>query len=168
MQKIIIISTLTAILSLPAFAEIANNATCNNTNLGQSDNNSTANIEANWNANTININWYNGNTKITSNTCTYDGSITLPAQPTKPGYTFAGWKLRAAAVLCPTHTTQQECASDNNCLWDDIGGYIGADCHYKDCDIFENSTTCEENGCGWDHCGFCTDPDAAQVMGPCP
>ena len=107
MHKIITISALAAILSLPAFAEIANNATCNNTNLGQSNNNSTANVEANWNANTININWYNGDTKITSNTCTYDGTITLPTEPTKPGYTFAGWKLRAAPTI-----TLEDCNND--------------------------------------------------------
>ena len=101
MQKIITISAVAAVLSLPAFAEIANNATCNTTNLGQSNNNSTANVEANWNANTININWYNGDTRILQNTCTYDSSITLPTEPTKPGYTFAGWRLR---TTCPSGT----------------------------------------------------------------
>lgn len=47
-----------------------------------------------FNANTINVNWHpeNGNPS-TSNTCTYDGSITLPAQPEKTGYTFKGWKV---------------------------------------------------------------------------
>ena len=114
MLKNITISALAAVLSLPAFAEITNNATCNTTNLGQSNNNSTANVEANWNANTININWYNGDTRILQNTCTYDGSITLPTEPTKPGYTFAGWRLRAAAAT-PTYTSCEEITNQSDC-----------------------------------------------------
>ncbi len=45
-------------------------------------------------ANTINIDWNpdNGGTH-TQNMCTYDGAITVPADPVKPGYTFMGWKL---------------------------------------------------------------------------
>ena len=45
-------------------------------------------------ANTINIDWnpdYGG--AHTQNMCTYDGAITVPADPVKPGYTFTGWKL---------------------------------------------------------------------------
>ena len=119
MQKIITISALTAVLSLPTFAEIANNATCNNTNLGQSNNNSTANVEANWNANTININWYNGDTRVAQNTCTYDGSITLPTEPTKPGYTFSGWRLRAAPVApnCNAINNSTTCGNTDGCFW---------------------------------------------------
>ena len=41
----------------------------------------------------ININWMDGENTITTNTCLYDGTITLPAEPTRPGYTFAGWRL---------------------------------------------------------------------------
>ena len=45
-------------------------------------------------ANTINIDWNpdNGGEHI-KNMCTYEGSITVPADPVKPGYTFVGWKL---------------------------------------------------------------------------
>ncbi len=45
-------------------------------------------------ANTINIDWNpdNGGDHI-KNMCTYDGSITVPSDPVKPGYTFTGWKL---------------------------------------------------------------------------
>ena len=57
----------------------------------------TANVEINWEPNTINLNWYDGDTKLTvanvSQTCTYDGMITVPSQPTKLGYTFNGWKV---------------------------------------------------------------------------
>ncbi len=45
-------------------------------------------------ANTINIDWNpDNNGAHTINQCTYDGSITVPADPVKPGYTFTGWKL---------------------------------------------------------------------------
>lgn len=77
-----------------ASSGLANGATCDSDNLGTSTNGSTAQTEAIWNANTININWYNGDTRVAQNTCTYDGQITLPQQPTKVGYTFNGWKLK--------------------------------------------------------------------------
>jgi hypothetical protein len=45
-------------------------------------------------ANTINIDWNPDNGgEHTKNMCTYEGSITVPADPVKPGYTFTGWKL---------------------------------------------------------------------------
>ncbi len=46
------------------------------------------------NNNTININWNpdNGGAS-TQNMCYYDGPVTLPSDPVKPGYTFMGWKL---------------------------------------------------------------------------
>ena len=54
-----------------------------------------ANLEADWTANTLTIDWYNGDTKLSSNTCTYDGQIILPStNPEKTGYTFRGWQVR--------------------------------------------------------------------------
>ena len=45
-------------------------------------------------ANTINIDWNpDNNGEHIKNMCTYEGSITVPADPVKPGYTFTGWKL---------------------------------------------------------------------------
>ncbi len=46
------------------------------------------------NSNTINIDWNpdNGGAHI-QNMCYYDGAVTLPSDPVKPGYTFTGWKL---------------------------------------------------------------------------
>ena len=74
---------------------LTNGDTCNSDNLGTAANGSTAQTEAIWNANTININWYNGDTRVAQTTCTYDDSITLPTEPTKVGYTFNGWRLKA-------------------------------------------------------------------------
>ena len=45
--------------------------------------------------NKINLNWYDRNNIITQTTCTYGETITLPStNPTRPGYTFTGWRLR--------------------------------------------------------------------------
>ena len=82
----------------PAFATgIGATATapCDNATLSKYT--GTADIEINWEPNTINLNWYDGDTKLTvannSQTCVYDGTLTVPTQPTKPGYTFNGWKV---------------------------------------------------------------------------
>ena len=58
----------------------------------------TANLNAQWEANTIGISWYNDGQKITGDAnaatqCTYDHTFSLPTQPTKTGYTFTGWKV---------------------------------------------------------------------------
>ena len=44
--------------------------------------------------NTINLNWWDRDTNTAQTTCEYDGSITLPTAPVRPGYTFVGWRLR--------------------------------------------------------------------------
>ncbi len=45
-------------------------------------------------ANTINIDWNPDNGgEHEQNTCEYGDAIILPETPTKPGYTFGGWKL---------------------------------------------------------------------------
>jgi len=57
----------------------------------------TANVEINWEPNTIGLKWFNGDQQIAGQTsCVYDGTITVPPQPTKPGYTFNGWKVMSA------------------------------------------------------------------------
>ncbi|MBR2510967.1 MAG: hypothetical protein IKB59_02240, partial [Alphaproteobacteria bacterium] len=45
-------------------------------------------------ANIINIDWNpdNGDAS-TQNMCIYDGAVSLPSDPVRPGYTFMGWKL---------------------------------------------------------------------------
>ena len=57
-----------------------------------------------WTPNTIGLTWYtdsvaNNGTVISGTTpnCTYDLGIDIPAQPTKNGYTFDGWKVRTNA-----------------------------------------------------------------------
>ena len=42
----------------------------------------------------ISVDWYNENTLVESNTCTYNQSATLPSStPTREGYTFNGWVI---------------------------------------------------------------------------
>ena len=57
-------------------------------------NGGTANIEINWEPNVIPIRWYNGNTLIETNTCTYGGELNIPNSPQRTGYTFRGWRVR--------------------------------------------------------------------------
>lgn len=42
---------------------------------------------------TITLNYDNNNGTTQTGTCTYDNTITLPNNPSKPGYTFVGWVL---------------------------------------------------------------------------
>ena len=48
-------------------------------------------------ANSITLNWYNDSTSQTAdttNTCTYNSTVTLPSpEPTKTGYSFNGWTV---------------------------------------------------------------------------
>ena len=76
-------------------------ANCDNNTLGQTS--GTANIEVDWQPNTINIRWYDGNTQLnvqsSAQSCVYDDDLYLPAtQPTKTGYTFKGWKVRIPGI----------------------------------------------------------------------
>ena len=88
-----------SIFILPAFATgigSTTSAPCDNATLSKY--NGTADIEINWEPNTINLTWYDGDTQlnvpVASQTCTYDGMITVPpAPPEKLGYTFNGWKI---------------------------------------------------------------------------
>ena len=99
MKKVCIL--LLSIFTLPALASgidsNTNSAPCTNNTLETYSGNT--NLQADWAPNTINLRWYNGNTQITptntvANTCTYDGSLTIPSnEPSRTGYTFAGWTV---------------------------------------------------------------------------
>ena len=154
MKKTLLTSILTITLTLPAMAEITSGATCDTTNLGQSENNSTANVEADWTANTININWWSDNTSNTpfsQTTCTYDGTITLPqTAPTRTGYTFAGWQL-AGTNICNELNTRQTCNANNQCLWNiNTNKCISADSEKNRCAAAKRVPDCESlEYCMW-------------------
>ena len=82
---------------MPSFAYVTNSSHCDNTDL--STYTGPANLTANWQGNTINVTWYNGDTEYDSNSCTYGGSLTMPSSiPQKTGYTFKGWRARRGPV----------------------------------------------------------------------
>ena len=43
---------------------------------------------------TINVNWYNGDTVLSSETCYYGEEMLLPTVPQRNGYRFNGWKIK--------------------------------------------------------------------------
>lgn len=104
MNKIIFTSIFIIMTSISIFASgiNSNSATCNNNTLETYS--GTSNLSANWNANTIQLHWYNGDTELNvasaSQSCTYDGDLTPPSTiPTRTGYTFKGWRVRQAACI---------------------------------------------------------------------
>ena len=109
MKKILIL--LLCLFATDSFATGISGGTsapCDNDTLNKY--NGTANIEINWEPNVIGLKWYDGETELNvanaSQTCTYDNMITVPPQPTKPGYTFNGWKIpKYDFSTLPTNTT---------------------------------------------------------------
>lgn len=96
-------------------------APCDNATLDKY--NGTVNAEINWEPNVIQLGWYDGDTKLNvenaSQTCTYDGMITVPPQPTKPGYTFNGWKVKK--IMVPSGYTQLEYLQSSGTQYIDTG-----------------------------------------------
>jgi len=112
MKKIFLTSIITITIVAPAFGAVgdktinagANSAPCTSATLDTPT--GPAALEADWTANTIRINWDAKNgTTIPQTQCTYDDTITLPATPSKTGYTFGGWTV---AVSGGTPTPQQQ------------------------------------------------------------
>ena len=80
----------------------------------------TANVEINWEPNTIGLKWFNGDQQIAGQTsCTYNGTITVPPAPTKPGYTFNGWKVQK--ITPPDGYTQLQYIQTTGTQWIDTG-----------------------------------------------
>ena len=74
---------------------ITASSTCTNGVLGTYT--GPADIEANFDPNTINTTWYSNGTQLTGNnipaTCTYDNALTPPTPEDRPGYVFGGWSV---------------------------------------------------------------------------
>ena len=99
MKKVCVLFLL--MFSSPVFASGINansaSAPCTNTTLETYSGNT--NLAADWQPNEINLRWYNEDQKLTvqssAQSCTYDGTLTVPStQPTRTGYTFAGWEVK--------------------------------------------------------------------------
>ena len=89
------------LISAPSFADpdissSASSANCRNDPLETYS--GTSNLQANWQANEIYLEWYDGDEELAvpdeSLSCVYDGTLTPPPAPTKTGYTFKGWRVR--------------------------------------------------------------------------
>ena len=100
--KIIISAIFAIATTIPTYADnepeniTDSNKDCTSDTLTVSS--GTAELEADWLANTVNITWYDGITALSNTgnaaTCVYDGTLNLPTVTPKPGYTFAGWKVK--------------------------------------------------------------------------
>ena len=89
-------------------------APCDNATLSKYT--GTADIEINWEPNTIGLKWFNGDQQIAGPTsCVYDSTLSVPPQPTKPGYTFNGWKVWKITV--PDGYTQLEYIQSTGTQW---------------------------------------------------
>jgi len=107
MNKFALTSLLAISIAAPAMAAVgdktinagANSAPCTSATLDTPT--GPAALEADWTANTIRINWDAKNgTTIPAGECTYDSTITLPATPSKTGYTFGGWTVKSGPAQC--------------------------------------------------------------------
>jgi len=103
MKNITLTSIIAISIAAPAFGAVgdlkinknASSAPCTSATLDTPT--GPAALEADWTANTITINWDAKNgTTLPSTQCTYDDTITLPATPTKAGYTFGGWAVKVS------------------------------------------------------------------------
>ena len=99
---------------------IDNTAPCTNSTLDKYT--GTANAEIDWQPNTINVTWFDGDTQLdvpsNAQSCVYDGTLTVPPAPSaRPGYTFNGWKVRGL----PAGYTKLEYLQFNGAQWIDTG-----------------------------------------------
>jgi len=133
--KIIISAIFAIATTIPTYATNISDSNKGCTSGTLTTSSGTAALEADWQANTVGVTFYNGDTQFDTASCTYDGTLTLPeTDPTKTGYTFAGWKVRRAAAApepvsytaCSQIPDETTCGqySENGCVWDDK-------CHYS-------------------------------------
>ena len=100
MNKLCLFSVLTAMCVNAAYAtDISSSATtaqCVEPTLHRYE--GTANLQAEWEANTVSLRWYNNHTLIdptdATDDCQYSGGLTRPSNPSRVGFTFTGWTVR--------------------------------------------------------------------------
>ena len=139
MNKFLTMTAFLTLLTLPAFAEITTGATCDTTNLGQSENNSTANVEATWTPNTYVVYYSCGDARPTlrdldmacemvegassqkcqnadagANNATYDSQYSFYSPDCAyEGHTFANWSCSDSSNNTTTYTSGQTVAQWN-------------------------------------------------------
>jgi len=118
MSKIAITSVLAVMMTAPVWATdlvTPTNKTCNQNTIGATSGG--VNLTANWTPNSINLTYFDRNTKLdvqnNADTCSYDGGINLPSTPpTRTGYTFVGW--RVVDDVCADPASPRCCAITDN------------------------------------------------------
>ena len=109
LKQIGTICFLSIILISPTFATTptlipASDPGCNQAVLNTTE--GSAALEAIYTPNTIGTTWYSDGVQLevdnAATSCTYDTEMTLPTNPTKPGYEFNGWKIRVLPCLIPS------------------------------------------------------------------
>ena len=115
MKKLFLFSVLTTMcVNTANAADIASNATtaqCVEPTLHRYE--GTANLQAQWEANTVPLRWYNNHTLIElaandpAKDCGYSGSLDTPTNPSRTGYTFAGWKVNSQMNFSEIPTNQE-------------------------------------------------------------
>lgn len=103
MKKIFLTSALALCVACPAFADITESSTCNDSTLGASEQGANVSIDATWSAKTYTVTYKPGahavaNTEDFEDTATYDENYSVVAygqggagMTAATGYTFAGW-----------------------------------------------------------------------------
>ena len=107
-------------------------------------------MEANWDANIITLHWYSEDNEIqnvpsTSQSCTYDGSLTpLPVSnvPTRTGYTFKGWRAKSCFnnYSCGLNSS----LANTNSLWYASKSSAGL-CIYHNENTYDESNNCSDS-----------------------
>ena len=118
-KRIILTSILAISFAMPAMAEITSGATCDTTNLGQSENNSTANVEATWVANRYDVAYRCSSEEVayesTMFAATYGQPYTFWGSDycVNEGHTFANWSCVDEDNNITTYTSEQTVAQWN-------------------------------------------------------
>ena len=111
------ISTALILAAFSAFAAdptyITNNSTCSATSLsGLTSGN--VSLRTVYQPKSVPITWESNGTTVATTSCTYDTQLQLPSAPSRLGYTFRGWELRAQCLIPSTDV-------NNNAEWDSPG-----------------------------------------------
>ena len=106
---VLIFANYSAYATEPDIAPDATTSSCNSDVLNSD--NGPVDIEINWEPNVIPLHWYSGNTLLpvenNDDTCTYDGVLNRPTNPTREGYNFAGWRVRPTMDFSTIPINQQ-------------------------------------------------------------
>ena len=129
-----------SILTIPAYStDLPSGALCNEDNLNTDT--GPVDIEVTWEPNTINTTWYSEGTQVSGPaSCTYNAAMTLPStRPTREGYTFAGWTLRAPQCTIPSADISTNGTNSYGHGWYHDADYCGS-CTSNECNDINCST----------------------------